>query len=162
MYVVRRRGSFPRERIQVGMEDAFRSALMSGRPLQTRSEHGSAPAWRPPIDVYETNDALIVLAEIAGLSEAAFEVSIDDATLSISGERLPACDDERRSTHEMNLSYGPFAADVYLPFAVDPQAVTATYERGLLKVTLPRLAGTRIHVNTARQGSAAALADSER
>lgn len=146
IYVMRRRGGFPRERIQNDMEDAFRNVLMTGRPVHTRADNGGAPAWRPPVEVYETSEGLMVLAEIAGLTEDAIEVSIDDFTVSIRGERMPLCDTSRRSIHEMSISYGPFAADIFLPFAIETERATATYERGLLRVNLPRRAGTRIPV----------------
>jgi HSP20 family protein len=135
------------------MEDAFRNVLMAGRPVQARIDDDGAPVWRPPIEVYETTDALIVMAELAGMTEDAMQVSVDDAIVSIRGERLPHCDDARRSTHEMSISYGPFAADVFLPFAVDSERASARYEQGLLRVELPRQAGTRIRVDgTTRKG----------
>lgn len=151
IYIVRKRGGFSRERIQFDMEDAFRSALMSGRPVHGRLEGNGTPAWRPPIEVYETSAALVILAELAGLTEDAIEVSVDDTVVTIQGERLPLCNDDGRLIHEMNMSYGPFAADVFLPFAVDIDRVTATYERGLLRVELPRRAGTRIPVSGERR-----------
>lgn len=150
IYVVRRRGSFPRERLQSDMEDAFRTALMTSRPVHTRSDEGGTPAWRPPIEVYETEDGLVVVAELAGLDEEAIEVSIDDAVVSVRGERTPLCDSNPRSIHEMSISYGPFAADVFLPFAIDAERAGATYERGMLRIDLPRRAGTRIPVSGRR------------
>jgi HSP20 family molecular chaperone IbpA len=137
--------------MQSDMEDAFRSALMTGRPVHTRAQTGSAPTWRPPIEVYETSEALVVEAEIAGLADDAIEVSIDDSVVSVRGERVPKCDTERRSTHEMSISYGPFAADIFLPFAVDTDRATATYDRGLLRIELPRRGGTKIPVGTDRR-----------
>jgi len=144
--VVRRRGGYSPDRIQSGMEDAFRNVMMSGRPVHARLENGTAPVWRPPIEVYETAEELVVLAEIAGIDEEQISVSIDDSTLLIRGERRPLCEDTRRSIHEMSIHYGPFAADVYLPFPIDHERIVASYERGLLRIELPRHAPTRIPI----------------
>jgi len=145
--VFRRRGTRSRDRIQSEMEDLFHSMSVAGRPLQLRSPHVHATAWRPPLDVYATADALIVVAELAGVDEENIQVAVDDAVLSIRGVREAVCDEAQRSVHEMGILHGPFAADIYLPFAVDHDAAEATYDRGLLQVRLPREAGTRIAIS---------------
>jgi HSP20 family protein len=152
MFVVRRRGDRNLERIQYEMEDLFHAMLSGGHP-HVRMSGGASPAWRPPIEVYETDSALVVTAELAGLSEDQFEVLLDDTVLTIRGERLPASCDERRSVHEMGIRYGAFAADVYLPFSVEHDAVDATYDAGLLRITLPRGAATRIAVTRSTESA---------
>jgi HSP20 family molecular chaperone IbpA len=146
MYVVRRRGARNIERLQHQMEDTFHALLASGRPVKVLIATGASPAWRPQIEVYETDEALVVLAEIAGMVEDDLEVEIDDAVLSIRGTRQPLPCEGRRTVHEMGILYGPFAAEVYLPFSIDQDEVDAAYEAGMLRVRLPRLAATRIDV----------------
>lgn len=146
MFVVRRRGGRNIERIQYEMEDLFHAMVSGGQPMQLRISTGQSHAWRPPIEVYETDTDLVISAELAGLSEDQFEVIVDDAVLTIRGERaLPPCDD-RRSVHEMGIRYGEFVADIYLPFPVDHDAISATYDAGMLRITLPRGAATRISI----------------
>lgn len=151
MLVVRRRGTRSVERIQSEMEDLFRSMSGGSRTLHIRVQPGQPPAWRPPIEVYETDDALLVLAELAGLREDDMQVVLDDAFLSIRGQRRPLCGDQRRSIHEMGILYGEFAADIYLPFAVEHDAVEANYEHGLLQVRLPKPARTQIPIGGGRR-----------
>lgn len=146
MAVVRRRSDRNIERIQHEMEDLFHAMVSGGQPIRVRISSGPLPAWRPPIEVYETESLLIVITEIAGLSEDQFEVIVDDAVLTIRGERLPAPCEDRRIVHEMGIRYGTFAADIYLPFSIDHDAVTATYENGLLRIELPRGVATRVQV----------------
>jgi HSP20 family protein len=146
MYVVRRGSNRNIERIQYEMEDLFHAMVTGGQPLQVRISSGSLPAWRPPLEVYETATSLVVTAELAGLTEDDFEVIVDDAVLTIRGQRMPEACDERRTVHEMGIRYGAFAADIYLPFSIDHDAVDATYEAGMLRITLPRGAATRISV----------------
>ncbi|MFN3336829.1 MAG: Hsp20/alpha crystallin family protein, partial [Thermomicrobium sp.] len=65
-------------------------------------------------------------------------VVVSDSVLQISGVRRPREEGQRRTYHEMGIAYGPFEAEVLLPFAVDLDHVEAVYERGFLEVTLPR------------------------
>jgi HSP20 family protein len=151
MYVVRKGGNRNIERIQHDMEDVFHALMTSGRPIRVRIASGSAPAWRPPVEAYETDDALVVLVELAGLTEDDIEVVLDDSMMTIRGDRRPAACEDRRTVHTMGILYGPFAADVYLPFSVDHEGIEATYENGMLQVRLPRAAVTRISIgNTGR------------
>lgn len=100
--------------------------------------------WRPPLEVYETATELVVRVEIAGLAIGAVEVLIDRDELVVRGERLVAPCAVPRMFHESRIRYGPFLAAVSLPFPVDERAANAEYADGLLLVTLPRLAPTKI------------------
>jgi HSP20 family protein len=95
--------------------------------------------WSPPTDVYETESAYIVRVEIAGMKEDAFDVSIENETLFITGSRpdIP----ERRGYHQMEIRFGKFAAAVGLPGSVNVEQARAEYKDGFLTVTLPK-AGT--------------------
>jgi HSP20 family protein len=152
MAIVRKRVSRDPERIRHEMEDIFHSMFVHARSVQRRLPNALTLTWRPPIEVYETDEALWVLAEIAGLSEDQIEVAIDDRILTIRGERPPLCDEAHRSIHEMGILSGPFAADVYLPFAVDYEHIEASYDNGLLRVRLNRVQPTRVAINL-QQGS---------
>ncbi len=146
MYVVRKGGNRNIERIQHDMEDVFHALMSTGRPIRVRIASGSTPAWRPPVEVYETDDALVVLVELAGMDEEGIEVVLDDTVMTVRGDRRPAECEDRRTVHAMGILYGPFAADVYLPFSVDHDRVEAAYEAGVLRVRLPRAAATRIAI----------------
>jgi HSP20 family protein len=147
MLVVRRRTGRNIDRLQTEMEDIFHAMIVSGRTVRPRGHDGRPPAWRPPVEVYETDSALVVLVEIAGVTEELVDVTIDDTVLSVRGERSPRCDDVPRSLHEMGILYGAFAVDVYLPFAVESDRAQALYQDGLLKITLPRPAAKRISIS---------------
>jgi HSP20 family protein len=103
-------------------------------------------AWRPAVDVYEADGTLTIVTELAGVREEQISVALDENILRIRGERTPLCEDPERSVHEIGILYGPFAADIYLPFAVDHDGVEALYENGILQVRLRRIAPTQISV----------------
>ncbi|MDP9354251.1 MAG: Hsp20/alpha crystallin family protein [Chloroflexota bacterium] len=135
MYVVRRTRPRDPERVQQEMEEVFR-ALMPARPSAAPG-HGNL--WRPPIEVFETDDALVVRAEIAGMSEDRLSVVVDGDLLSVRGERPDSRQHERRSYHEARIPYGAFGADVFIPFPVNADQTEAEYHNGFLRIVLPRL-----------------------
>jgi HSP20 family protein len=134
MIVVRRSRPRDPERVQLEMEAVFRTLLAPGRAV-TRA---GGSRWRPPIEVFETADALVVRAEIAGMDEGQLEVVIDGDLLSIRGERPDPRQSEPRSYHESRIPYGAFGADVYIPFAVEADRADADYRDGFLRIVLPR------------------------
>jgi HSP20 family protein len=105
--------------------------------------HACAP-WRPPIEVFEIDSALVVRAEIGGLREDQIDVALDEDHLLIRGERSVVLPGHPCLYHESRVRYGPFAAAVRVPFPVDVARALAAYADGFLTVTLPRLAATTI------------------
>jgi HSP20 family protein len=96
-----------------------------------------SPAWRPPTDVYETEDAVIVRVEIAGMHETDFSIVLDGRYLSIRGIRQDVS--ERRAYHQMEIRFGEFSVDVEMPATVDVENVQAIYQNGFLKIMLPKV-----------------------
>jgi HSP20 family protein len=96
-----------------------------------------SPAWQPPTDVYETEEAIIVRLEIAGMNEADFSIVLDGRYLSIRGVRQDMS--ERRAYHQMEIRFGEFSVDVELPAVVDVENVQAIYQNGFLKIMLPKV-----------------------
>ena len=140
MLIVRRRGGRETGRIQQDMEQVFRSLVIGVRPI-SRSNIG---VWRPPVEVYECDDVLVVTAEIAGVQEDEISVVVDETLLRVSGVRHNPSATQKRTYHEMGIAYGPFEAQVFLPFAIVLDKVEAAYEGGFLRVSLPRAQATRI------------------
>jgi len=101
--------------------------------------------WIPPTDLYETEDALIVQAEIAGVQQADIAVSLFDRRLIISGVRADH-GPLRRAYHQLQIHFGEFRAEVELPLAVDEAGVDAEYSDGLLRVVLPKLKAQRVDI----------------
>jgi HSP20 family protein len=132
------------EQIQSEMEELFR-ALVN----RQRTVHHQAPGgWRPHLEVYETDRALVVRAELAGVEEGGLDVTVEDQILHLRGTRDRDPGQERRVFHQMEISYGPFAAEVFIPFAIDADRVEANHEGGILEVILPKTAPRRISPRT--------------
>jgi len=135
MIVVRRTRPHNPERVQQEMEAMFRT-MMATRPAMGRGQGGR---WRPALEVFETAEALVVCAEVAGMDEGQLNVVIDGDLLAIRGERPDPAAVDRRAFHEARIPYGAFGADVYIPFPVDPDRTQAEYRNGFLRIVLPRV-----------------------
>jgi len=98
--------------------------------------------WKPPTDVYETDDAVVVHMDIAGMRAGDFHVELADSILTISGERL-ARREGKRHYHAMEIQIGPFERRLRIPAPVDPDSVHASYEAGFLEVRLRKVAPRR-------------------
>jgi HSP20 family protein len=100
--------------------------------------------WRPPTDVYETEDAIIVRVEIAGMRETDFSVQLVERSLQIRGARQDV--PERRSYHQMEIPFGEFSTEVDLPAPVVHEQIEAIYRDGFLRVVLPKARPQQIKV----------------
>jgi HSP20 family molecular chaperone IbpA len=110
----------------------------------TTSRQRCLAPWRPPIDVFETGNGLVVRAEIGGLNTSEVQVLLSGDELVLRGERDVARSVGHRVYHESRVRYGRFEAAIRLPFAVDVDLATAKYSDGFLSIELPRLAATRL------------------
>lgn len=134
MIVIRRGLPRGRTRRSTETDELFRALVFSGGAVSSTNRG----VWRPPTEVYETDETLEVVAEIAGMDSAQIEVVIEGEVISIQGVRPDPAVCDQRSYHEARISYGPFAADVGVPFAIDGDVATASYENGFLRISVPK------------------------
>ncbi len=99
--------------------------------------------WSPSIDVIEKGDAFIVRVELPGVKEADFAVSAAEDSLEIKGERKVEGGVKSEEYYRNEIAYGHFYRSVALPAAIDTKSVEATYEDGILRVTLQRAVGSK-------------------
>jgi len=104
----------------------------------------SEAVWRPPTDVYETDDSVVVVVEIAGLGEGDYTITLSGRILLISGERRDPA--ERLAYQQMEIRHGRFRTQVHLPWALEPQGQQASYANGFLRVVLSKAQVRRVPV----------------
>ncbi|MGH7319943.1 MAG: Hsp20/alpha crystallin family protein [Candidatus Rokuibacteriota bacterium] len=96
------------------------------------------PRWRPDADTYETASTVEIIVDLAAVDEDDFEVQLFEDALVIEGRRrLPSCQ-EGAVYQAAGIRQGPFQLEVPLPALVDPERVEVRYDRGLLRITLPK------------------------
>jgi HSP20 family protein len=134
------------------MEEMFRALVNQQRTMH----HQVAGGWRPHLEVYETSEALTVRAELAGIDEETLDVAVEEHLLRVRGVRRREANnnEERRVYHQMDIAYGPFAAEVFIPFAIATDEVEASYENGVLQVILPKVPARRVIPRTVRVATA--------
>lgn len=95
--------------------------------------------WRPPVDIHETEQAILVKLELAGMREDQIDVLLYQNALVISGKREDDVDhDEELCYHEAQVRYGLFRVEIALPTPIRAEAVAASYENGFLRIRLPK------------------------
>jgi HSP20 family protein len=99
----------------------------------------SPRVWQPAIDVYETDEQLVVVVELAGVREEDIEIMVDRSTFVIRGERKAPSASGQRTYHQMEIASGPFERGIVLPVAVVPGQTKASYRDGLVEVILPKV-----------------------
>ena len=108
-----------------------------GRPAQ---QPGSMErVWAPAVDMYETKDSLVVVAELPGLHEKDIHLSITGDVLSVRGERQWNQEVKQESYYRGERWYGKFERSLPLPMPVQADKVTAKYRDGVLTITLPKV-----------------------
>lgn len=95
--------------------------------------------WKPPLDVLEDRDKIIVRADIPGVKPDEIDLSISGDVLNIKGERKRETDREDENYHAIERGYGRFDRRVVLPTSTRADSITASYKDGVLTVKLPKL-----------------------
>ncbi|HXG58929.1 MAG TPA: Hsp20/alpha crystallin family protein, partial [Thermoanaerobaculia bacterium] len=93
--------------------------------------------WAPPVDVGESQEKIIVRAELPGMRQEDISIEFENGLLSLRGERK--LDKESGLTwHRVERSYGSFSRSFTLPRTVDPERISASYRDGILEIEIPK------------------------
>jgi HSP20 family protein len=122
--------------------DPFRelASFFENWAAPTGKDQLAAGTFVPPVDVYEDEQNLILKLEIPGVNEEDLNVSLENDTLTIQGERKFEKEEKEENFHRIERRYGMFTRTFKLPTTVDAEKVDANYEKGILKVTLAKRA----------------------
>ena len=113
-------------------------------------------AWAPSVDIYENKDQIVLEAELPGMKQEEFDLSIENNVLTLRGERKFEKTDENDNYHRVERSYGAFTRSFTLPQTVSAEGANAEYNNGVLRVTLPKREETkarRIQVTGSETGA---------
>jgi HSP20 family protein len=94
--------------------------------------------WLPAMDLVETNDSLVLRADLPGMSEDDVEIEVKDGVLTIAGERKSEHEEKGEGFHRMERSFGRFSRALNLPDGVDADTVEAGFDNGVLEVRIPK------------------------
>ena len=116
------------------MEFFFSSFLGTSYPSIYRKEL----CWKPPTDVYETENDYVVIIELAQMKPEEVSITFQDGVLLIRGIRKAVPPAERRRYHKMEINYGPFERKISVSDEVDIESLSASYRDGFLEIQLPK------------------------
>lgn len=103
------------------------------------NEPSTERPWTPSVDILETEQALVVKADLPGMNEKDIDIRLENGTLTLTGERKFVKENsEKGGYHRIERSYGRFARYFSLPDSIDPENVQAEYKNGTLTVTMPK------------------------
>jgi HSP20 family protein len=117
---------------------------------------GSTSTWLPPVDVWETEDELVLSFDLPGIPEDKISVEVDENVLVVSGERERTEDTSGDRFYRFERRFGTFSRSVALPQGVDDGSIEADFKDGVLEVRVPKPEESkprRIPLGTSEQGA---------
>jgi HSP20 family protein len=99
---------------------------------------GSARRWVPAMDLVESDDHFVLRADLPGLGEDDVKIEIADDTLTVSGERAFEHEGRKDGFYRLERSSGTFSRSLTLPDGIDPEAIAASFDKGVLEVRIPK------------------------
>lgn len=104
----------------------------------TTGDNGAARRWIPAMDLVESDDHFVLRADLPGLGEEDVTLEFADGVLTLSGERKIEHETKKEGYYRLERAAGAFRRQVTVPDGVDPDAVSATFDRGVLEVHIPK------------------------
>ncbi len=143
-----------------GLQDEM-TRLFAGQAPVNRDEFTSG-SWAPSVDIFEDKDRLILEAELPGMSQEDFDISVENNVLTLKGERKFEKKTDGDNYHRVERSYGSFTRSFTLPQTVSADGAAAEFDNGVLRVSLPKREETKarkIEVSGTGSGAKAIEAD---
>ena len=100
--------------------------------------NGESVVWQPPVNVYEDKDHLTIEAQLPGIDLNDVDLSVKEQTLQLRGERKAESERAKDGYHLREAHYGTFSRSFSLPSTVKPDEAKASYEKGVLKIEIPK------------------------
>ncbi len=121
--------------LQERMNRLLRDSFNDGR-----EETLTTTAFAPPVDVYEDEHFVTLKVEVPGIDEKDIDVRLENNTLTIHGERKFEKEEKEENYRRVERQYGSFTRSFTVPSTLDPESVSANYEKGILKLKIAKKA----------------------
>jgi HSP20 family protein len=103
-----------------------------------QSNGGTMRRWMPAMDLVEAENHFVLTADLPGLSEEDVNIEVEDRVLTVSGERKATHEATKDGFHRVERAFGTFSRSLTLPEGINPEAVEASFDRGVLEVRIPK------------------------
>ena len=98
----------------------------------------AAQRWVPAMDLVETAEDFVLRADLPGMTQEDVKIEIEDNVLTVSGERKAETEKSEGGYYRVERAFGQFSRSLTLPEGIDPEAIAAEFERGVLEVRVPK------------------------
>lgn len=122
----------------VGIQDRMSRLFQETLSRQQGQEAIETGQWAPPVDIYEDNERVVMLADLPGVPQETIELRVDDNVLVLRGERRPPPEIRPETYHRSERPQGTFVRSFGLPQNVDQAGIKATQKDGVLEIVLPK------------------------
>jgi len=119
-------------------EELFNRLFNETFPAVFGEQEPTTRTWAPPVDIYETDNALILKADLPGIDPKDVDIRIENGVLYLKGERKFEKEEKKENYHRIERSYGAFTRSFALPNSIDADHVKADYKDGQLILTMPK------------------------
>lgn len=125
--------------------DMVRGHLREMMERMLRDSQAETSGWAPAVDIYETREAVVLVAELAGINPDSVHIIVDGDLVRISGRREPTCPATGARYHRMEITSGEFVRSFRIRAPFSAKKVQARTDNGLLVITLPKDRNRRTH-----------------
>jgi HSP20 family protein len=122
------------------LQDRMNRLFRESHGPEGREEALATTSFAPPVDVYEDEHNVTLKIEVPGIDEKDIDVRIENNVLTVHGERKFEKEEKEENFRRVERQYGSFTRTFSLPTTVDAEKVSANYDKGILKVALPKKA----------------------
>jgi HSP20 family protein len=122
------------------LQDRINRVFRDSYSSADRDESLTTSSFAPAVDVYEDEHKVTLKIEVPGIDEKDIDVRVENNTLTVHGERKIEKEEKEENYRRVERQYGSFTRTFTLPQTVDTENVAATYDKGVLKIALPKKA----------------------
>jgi len=127
-----------RDLLTTQKEDFINRLFNETFPAVFGEQEPTTRTWAPPVDIYETDNALVLKADLPGIDPKDVDIRVENGVLYLKGERKLEKEEKKENYHRIERSYGAFTRSFALPNSIDADHVTAEYKGGQLILTMPK------------------------
>jgi HSP20 family protein len=136
------------------LQDRMNRLFRESYGPEGRDESLTTSQFAPPVDVYEDEHNVVLKVEVPGIDEKDIDVRVENNVLTVHGERKVEKEEKEENFRRIERQYGTFTRTFTLPSTVDAERIQADYDKGILKIVLPKKAEAKpksIKVNVGSQ-----------
>jgi HSP20 family protein len=136
------------------LQDRMNRLFRESYGPEGRDESLTTSQFAPPVDVYEDEHNVVLKVEVPGIDEKDIDVRVENNVLTVHGERKVEKEEKEENFRRVERQYGNFTRTFTLPSTVDAERIQADYDKGILKIVLPKKAEAKpksIKVNVGSQ-----------